>query len=85
MPLVEALATTLSAEPAGTPGAMTPGTETLAGASTASAGRLVPSGSVGSSPVAALAVLVAARLMVQAPDSSASGTSAVAFCHVIKR
>ena len=74
-----------SAEPARMPGAISPGTLTLAGASMASLGRLVPSGSRCSSE-AALAVDVApARLAVQAPDSSASGTSAVAFCHVIRR
>ncbi len=65
------------------PGATTPGAETLAGASIASVGTLVPSGSVaaGSSPRGrACSAPTPARLAVQAADSSASGTSAVAFC-----
>src|SRR6478672_3189791 len=84
MPLVEASAMTWSAPPFGTPGAISPGPDTLAGALTAWSGTLVPSGSVPSWP-SALAEPVMVRLVVQAPDSSASGTRAVAFWKVVKR
>ena len=65
-----------------TPGATRLPSETLAGASMAWVGTLVPSGSVGSgrSPAAARGALTPARLAVQAADSSAIGTSAVALC-----
>jgi hypothetical protein len=59
---------------------MEPGWERLAGASIASDGTRLPSGRVGRSSEAALALPVAARLAVHAVDSIASGTSAVAFC-----
>src|SRR6476469_2996657 len=75
---------TWSAEPLGTPGAISPGFETLAGALMAWSGTLVPSGSLPSWP-SALAVPVIVRLVVHAPDSSASGTRAVAFWKVVKR
>src|SRR6476620_3066911 len=84
MPLVEASAMTWSAPPLGTPGAISPGPDTLAGALMAWSGTLVPSGSVPSWP-SALAEPVMVRLVVQAPDSSASGTRAVAFWKVVKR
>src|SRR5688500_13982596 len=84
MPFVEAVEMTWSTLPAGTPGAISPGLETLAGASMAPVGSDVPSGRVpGESPAAV--ALDAARLAVQAPESRASGTSAVAFCHVFVR
>ena len=57
----------------------------LAGASSAWFGTVVPSGRVVDSFVFALAEDVTARLVVQAPDRSASGTRAVAFCHVDSR
>ncbi len=75
---------TWSAPPFGTPGAISPGPDTLAGALMAWSGTLVPSGSVPSWP-SALAEPVMVRLVVQAPDSSASGTRAVAFWKVVKR
>ena len=75
---------TWSAPPLGTPGAISPGPDTLAGALMAWSGTLVPSGSVPSWP-SALAEPVMVRLVVQAPDSSASGTRAVAFWKVVKR
>src|SRR6476469_6692867 len=75
---------TWSPEPFGTPGAISPGPETLAGALMAWSGTLVPSGSLPSWP-AALAVPVTVRLVVHAPDSSASGTRAVAFWKVVMR
>src|SRR4051812_32539210 len=84
MPLVEAAASTAPAEPTGTPGAISPGLDTLAGAWIACSGMVVPSGSRPGRE-SALAVLVTVRLVVQAPESSASGISAVAFCHVFKR
>src|SRR3954469_2433256 len=84
MPFGEASAMTWSAPPLGTPGAISPGPDTLAGALIAWSGTLVPSGRVPSWP-AALAEPVMVRLVVQAPDSSASGTRAVAFWKVVKR
>src|SRR4051812_29246508 len=84
MPLVEASAITRSAWPRGTPGAISPGLETLAGALMAWSGTVVPSGRGPSRP-SALADPVIVRLVVQAPDSSASGTRAVAFWNVVKR
>jgi len=72
----------LSVAPAGTPGAISPGLDRLAGASIAEFGTVVPSGRTVSSD-AALAVV--ARLAVQAPESSARGTSAEAFCQVFSR
>ena len=66
-----------------TPGATTPGTETLAGASIASVGTR---GAVGqrrrrsSASADAVPAPTPARLAVQAAESSASGTRAVAFC-----
>src|SRR5680860_357148 len=88
MPLVEAVEITFWDAPAGTPAAIEPGWETLAGASSASFGTVVPSGSRSPScDVAAVATIApgTARLAVQAPDRSASGTSAVAFCQVLSR
>src|SRR6476620_119229 len=82
MPLAEAPAMTSAAEPEGTPGAISPGLETLAGALMAWSGTVVPSGSFPSDP-SALALLVIVRLVVQAPDSSASGTRALAFWKVV--
>ncbi len=63
------------------PGATTPGTETLAGALMASLGTVVPSGSVVGSFCSADAVVTPtpATLAVQAADSIANGTSAVAL------
>ena len=65
-------------------GATRPGTETLAGASMASFGTVVPSGRlvVGADrdcPAEAVVTPTPARLAVQATDSSARGTNAVAF------
>src|SRR5690349_2123667 len=89
MPLVEALLTTSSSLPFGTPGATSPGAEMLAGCSTASEGTLLPSGrdaaAVSSSAVSEAVALETARLAVQAPERSASGTRAVAFCQVVMR
>lgn len=81
MPEVEAVATTRAALPT-TPGATPPeAAETLAGSSIASAGRLVPSGRAGSvvASASAVPVPVVARLAVQAAESRASGTRAIAF------
>src|SRR3954470_12302404 len=83
MPEVEAVATTLWALVPAMPGATAPGRDTLAGASMASVGTLVPSGSVArgvSSADAAVLAPTPARLAVQAADSSASGMIAVALC-----
>ena len=71
------------AEPLGTPGAISPGCDTLAGALMAWSGMLVPSGSRPSWP--SEPALVTVRLVVQAPESSASGTRAVAFWNVLNR
>ena len=84
MPLVEALLMSLSSLPDGTPGATSPGAEMFAGLSTALDGTELPSGSVEAS-VSVAEALDTARLVVQAPDSRASGTRAVAFCHVVMR
>src|SRR6476646_2460455 len=80
MPEVDALATAWWVLPL-MPGATTPGTETLAGALMASVGTLVPSGSVvlGFSEADASLTPTPAMLAVQAAESSASGTRAVAF------
>src|SRR5688500_19755418 len=79
--MVEALATMVLVSPE-MPGAVTPGLDTLAGASIAWVGMLVPSGSVRESSCAAAVVAPApARLAVTAVDSSASGKSADAFCN----
>src|SRR3954470_7277657 len=82
MPEVEASATIDSVSPLPAPGAIRVPSETLAGAWMACAGTLLPSGRVGSglSPAAALDALTPRRLAVQAADSSAIGTSAVALC-----
>ncbi len=82
MPLVEAVSTIWAAWPRGTLGATTPGTETLAGASMACAGTVVPSGSAPepSSPATAEPMPDPAMLAVHAAESTASGTSAVALC-----
>src|SRR4051794_9288591 len=80
MPIVDALRISLRSLPAGAPGAISPGAEMFAGSLTAWLGTVLPSGSVGLGGSAAVA-FVTARLAVQAPESSASGTSAVAFCH----
>src|SRR3954453_785088 len=82
MPEVEGVATICSASPLPTPGAIRLPSETLAGAWMACAGTLLPSGRVGSglAPAAALDALTPRRLAVQAADSSAIGTSAVALC-----
>src|SRR5918994_4079124 len=81
MPMVDALATIVLVLPL-MPGAVTPGLETLAGASIAWFGMLVPSGRERESSCAAAVVAPApARLAVQAVDSNASGTSADAFCN----
>ena len=75
MPLLEAPETTESAEPSGRAGASTPGTGTLAGASIASLGTVVPSGREVRLSAALFAVAVAlTRLAVHTPDSNASGT-----------
>src|SRR3954452_8227972 len=84
MPLVEALRMSLCSLPVGTPGAISPGAEMFAGFLTAWLGTVLPSGSVGLVVSAAVA-LVTARLAGQAPDSNASGTSALAFCHALMR
>jgi hypothetical protein len=63
---------------------MEPGRVMLAGDSSAWSGTVVPSGSVVVDP-SSPALDVAAMLVVQAPDNSASGTRAVAFCHVVSR
>src|SRR3954453_23335481 len=82
MPEVDAVETIWAASALPTPGPSRLPSETLAGASIAWAGTLVPSGSVGScrSPAAARGALTPARLAVQAADNTASGTSAVALC-----
>ncbi len=80
MPLVEAVRTIRSVEPEVRPRPSV-GSDRLAGASSASVGIVVPSGSTPDSP-AALAEVPAptpARLAVQAADSRASGTSVAAF------
>src|SRR5215218_6863170 len=80
MPLEEAPQTTESAEPSGTAGAITPGTGTLAGASMALVGTLVPSGSSPlPSEVSEAVALALTKLAVHTPDSSASGTKAIAL------
>src|SRR3954468_5121940 len=84
MPFVDAAAITAPAEPTGTPGAISPGLDTLAGAWMACWGMGVPSGSRPGRE-SALALLVTVRLVVHAPESRASGISAVAFCPVFKR
>src|SRR6478735_7187276 len=78
MPEAEAVATARWASPV-MPGATPPALETLAGASMASAGRLVPSGSVWSVPASASAdpAPVVAMLAVQATERTASGTRAM--------
>src|SRR4051794_22482883 len=87
MPEAEAVATICSAFAPSTPGAIWLPSETLAGASMAWAGTLLPSGRDGSgrSPAAAVGASAARRLTVQAADSSAIGTSAVALCKRPKR
>jgi hypothetical protein len=85
MPLVDAPAMTSSAAPSGTPGAISPGLETLAGALIAWSGTVVPSGSFPLPCSAAVLALVNVKLVVHAPDNSASGTSAEAFCHRVSR
>src|SRR3954453_17118026 len=84
MPLVEALLMTCCSLPLGTPGASSPGAEMLAGSLTACDGTWLPSGSWPPLSSAAVA-LVTAKLAVHAPDRTASGTSAVAFCQVVMR
>src|SRR5438874_922439 len=84
MPLVEALRISCCSLPVGTPGAISPGAEMLAGVFTGWLGTVLPSGSVGFKVSAAVA-LVTARLAVQAPESNARGTRAVAFCHALMR
>src|SRR3954453_6439982 len=81
MPEVDAVETICAASALPTPGASRLPSETLAGASIAWAGTLVPSGSAGSwrSPAEARGAFTPARLAVQAADSRASGTSAVAL------
>ena len=80
MPLEEAPETTESAVPSGTAGAITPGTGTLAGASIALVGTLVPSGSALCFESALLAAaLELNKLAVHAPDRSASGRSTIDF------
>src|ERR1700760_4418125 len=79
MPSLEAPETTESSEPSGTAGATSPGTGTLAGASMALAGTLVPSGRLCDLSEAATLALVVTRLAVHTPEKSASGTSAIAF------
>jgi hypothetical protein len=86
MPLVDALSITDAVASSGTPGAISPGRDTLAGASIACDGTSVPSGSRCPSRGLALAVLLgSARLAVHPADSRASGTSAVARCQVRRR
>src|SRR4051812_203502 len=82
MPEGDAVATICSASALPTPGPNRLPSETLAGASMACAGTLVPSGRVGSgrSPAAAVGALTPSRLAVQAADSSAISTRAVALC-----
>src|SRR6188508_3257203 len=86
MPEVEAVATIWSASASSTSPARLP-SETLAGASMACAGTLVPSGRVGSgrSPAEAWGALAPRRLAVHAADSRAIGTSAVALCKRLNR
>src|SRR4051794_24492579 len=79
MPLLEAPETTESAEPSGTAGAITPGTGTLAGASIASLGTEVPSGSEPTLLLLLAVALALIRLAVHTPESSASGTSVIAL------
>src|SRR3954452_20154693 len=78
IPPADAPARTSSAEPLGTPGAISPGVDTLAGALMALAGTFARSGSL-RCWASADAERVTVRLAVQAPDSRASGTSADAF------
>src|SRR4051812_351009 len=79
MPLLEAPATTESAEPSGTAAAMTPGVGTLAGALMASLGTVVPSGRDEAAALSEAVALELTRLAVHTPDSSASGTSVIAL------
>src|SRR6476659_2664020 len=69
------------------PGAYSPRAETLAGAWIASVGTAVPSGRTPrcSVPADAVARPTPVRFAVQAADSRASGTSAVAFCKRLSR
>ncbi len=80
MPWAEAARTTWSAEPVGTPGAISPGAEIDAGWRTGPSGRREPSGRRTAVSPAAVAV-GATMLAVQAAESTASGTRAVARCH----
>ena len=78
---VEAVATACWVLPV-MPGATRPGADTLAGASIASvghAGAVRQAGGGGFSSAEAVVTPTPARLAVQATDSRASGTSAVAF------
>src|SRR4051794_7608491 len=80
MPLVDAPATTASAAPSGTAGAIAPGIGTLAGALIAWPGTALPSGRPWLWFFAAEATLSApAMLAVHAAESSASGTSEAAL------
>src|SRR4051794_33427723 len=87
MPAASAVATISSAFALPTPGAIAEPEETLAGAWIAWAGTLVPSGRVGAGrgPAEALETPTPAMLAVQAADSSARGTSALARAHVAPR
>jgi hypothetical protein len=80
MPEVEAVETIWAASEL--PGPRAAPSETLAGASIACAGTLVPSGRVGSGrgPALASGAPTPAMLAVQAADNRASGRSAVALC-----
>ncbi len=82
MPLAAASSTAFVGSPF-TPGASESEPDRLAGASMASAGTVLPSGSVPSPPSADVALLPArptpTRLAVQAADSTASGTKVAAF------
>ena len=85
MPLVEAVATIWLASPEAAAGASEVGEETLAGASIACVGTVVPSGRVAVvSPATAVPRPTPVRLAVHAAESTASGTMAVAFCSRVK-
>jgi hypothetical protein len=87
MPLVEAFAMIWLVSPvaaAGAGRATEVGEETLAGASIACVGMVLPSGSVAAASSAAAVEPIPVRLAVHAAESTASGTMAVALCSRLK-
>src|SRR3954451_14128895 len=85
MPLEEAPETTESAAPLEAAGAVRPRCGTLAGASIASVGPLVPSGSALLSPVVLAVALAVTRLAVHTPERRASGSRTIDFCRALSR